>query len=187
MTARLAAQDHSSILTMSGGLPGLPALLGGLSALKIRGKSSLICARHVDDERQGWGSAVSVTILKRQSKRVRTLLDARLNSSLGAANVRVRDVSREGALVETGADIANGGDVALEFLGFNQPGTIMWRDGSWLGVQFHTALPDGAWTQISAPQMRVSAPRRFRHDQIEDDPERLDIIPRRIEMRLETK
>ncbi|MEM1197102.1 MAG: PilZ domain-containing protein [Pseudomonadota bacterium] len=130
---------------------------------------------------------MSVTVPKRQSKRVRTLLDARLNSSLGCADVRVRDVSREGAVIEACADAAHEGDVALEFLGHDQPGAIVWRDGSWLGIQFHTALPDWAWAEVSARQLRVSAPRNFRHDQIEDDPERLDIIPRRIELRIGSK
>ncbi|MEM9310424.1 MAG: PilZ domain-containing protein [Pseudomonadota bacterium] len=128
-----------------------------------------------------------VTIPKRQSKRVRVLLDALLVSSVGEVEVRVRDVSQEGALLEVGDNAPHQGEITLFFLDHSQQGSIAWREGSWLGVHFDQALPKSVWKALSTKRLRVGAPRTYRHDEIEEDPERIAVIPRRIELRLGSK
>ncbi|MEO1048156.1 MAG: PilZ domain-containing protein [Pseudomonadota bacterium] len=125
-----------------------------------------------------------VTLPKRRPKRIRVLIDGKLVSPLGEAVVRVRDISKEGALVETSDETSDVGEVELTFLEKSHAGTIAWREGSWLGITFNKELTKKVWKELSAKQLRVGAPRNYRHDEIEEDPERIEVTPRDIRMRL---
>ncbi|MEM6858033.1 MAG: PilZ domain-containing protein [Pseudomonadota bacterium] len=123
-----------------------------------------------------------VTIPKRRPKRVRVLLDGHIQTTEGETPVRVRDLSREGALIEVDEhsifDV--NASVKLAFLTHEVEGCVAWREGSWLGITFKRNLSAAVWKELSGKQLRVGAPRKYRHDTVEEDEERIEVTPRRI-------
>ena len=111
------------------------------------------------------------------------MLDGNLQTANGENDVRVRDFSTRGALVESDEPPAEGEAITLSCLGHHLKGKVAWIDGSWVGITLDTDLPKKTWKELSGNSMRISAPRKYRHDTVEEDPERLEITPRVIRMR----
>ncbi|MEM7780813.1 MAG: PilZ domain-containing protein [Pseudomonadota bacterium] len=126
---------------------------------------------------------MSVTVPKRKPKRIRVLLDGHLCSPESSVEVRIRDVSEMGALVELAGEANVDGSFKLAFLDTQIGGELVWREGSWAGVEFDEPLKAAVWEEVSKKQLRVGAPRKYRHDQLQPDEARLEVIPRNIVMR----
>lgn len=108
---------------------------------------------------------------KRKLKRPGTLLSGTVERTAGSQEVRVRDVSPEGALLE-GDNLPPVDEcVRLSCGTSNVLCQIAWIDGSWCGVQFLQPLAGTLSHQIGS-RLSVSAPRLYRHDRplTEDEP-----------------
>ncbi|WP_338466269.1 PilZ domain-containing protein [Novosphingobium sp. ZN18A2] len=111
------------------------------------------------------------TTRKRSRKRARVLLHGRLDGLSGPQDVRVRDISREGALVEVSTRPHVGEIVELTFGDTRVTGHAAWRDGSWVGMTFAEPLDGTTFVDATGNKLRVTAPRSYRHDRIADGDE----------------
>jgi hypothetical protein len=124
-----------------------------------------------------------ITIPKRRPKRVRILIDGTLEATEGPMDVRVRDISKGGALIETAAPPKTGEKVCLFCEGHELAGKVLWQKGVWAGIRFENALSDATWDQFTTLGLRVGAPRNYRHDLIPEDDKRIEVDRRTIRMR----
>jgi PilZ domain len=125
-----------------------------------------------------------ITLPKRRPKRVRLLLNGHLTTPAGKQNVRIRDVSTNGMLVEATDPPAVGETVTVGYAELELEGSVVWCEGSWAGIRFDQDLSGPTWDDLTAKQLRVGAPRRYRHDRIEEDEPQIEVTPRSIRMRL---
>ncbi|MDJ0979323.1 MAG: PilZ domain-containing protein [Erythrobacter sp.] len=123
-----------------------------------------------------------VTTPKRKPRRIRLLIEGSLETPVGQIDVRVRDLSKRGALIEVRERTLCDVDVKLTLMGDSRKGRIVWRAGSRIGIRFNRSLSEQAWNELAGRQMRVGAPRNYRHDQIETEPKRLKVTPRSIRL-----
>ena len=86
-----------------------------------------------------------VAIQKRTTKRSRVLLLAGLEAGGQQQEVRIRDVSTAGALVEVASELPAGQTVVLHCGDTSVEGRLSWSDGSWSGIEF----TQFAWYRIS--------------------------------------
>lgn len=114
-------------------------------------------------------AAVSINIPKRHPKRVRVMLDSMMETTSGQQNVRVRDISRDGMLLETNGSPVVGEAVRLSLGSHSLEGKVAWQDGTWCGVAFSRALDAQAWDAFCQQPLIVSMPRQYRHDRIAND------------------
>jgi len=121
-----------------------------------------------------------VTVEKRQSKRSRVLLKAHLEGEAGQQDVRIRDVSTNGALVEASRPPSVGEEVQLSCGDSSMKGRVAWVDGSWFGVEFLAPIETPTLADAVRNQMNVSAPRSYRHDRIPEYVEQIEVSSRVI-------
>lgn len=126
---------------------------------------------------------MAVAIQKRTTKRSRVLLVAHLEIEGQRQEVRIRDLSASGALVESADPPALGGQVRLHCGETSLEGRIAWTDGSWCGVEFSAPLTAGALVDSIGSRLKVSAPRTYRHDQVPEEEEQLEVAARVIRLR----
>ena len=129
---------------------------------------------------------MQATTEKRQPKRERALLHAHINGGLGPQEVRIRDVSVNGALVETSIQPSIGEKVQLSCGDTSMKGHVAWVDGSWFGMEFATPLTTSSLADTVGNQLRVSASRSYRHDRIpeaNEADEPIDASSRKISLR----
>lgn len=111
------------------------------------------------------------------------LLDGSLETSGGQQDVRVRDISEAGVLIEAPDSPGLGEKVCLSCSGHRLEGEVVWRKGSWSGIAFERPLDSAVWKDFSNQPMRVGAPRNYRHDEIADDEAGIEVTPRSIRLR----
>lgn len=124
-----------------------------------------------------------ITLPKRRPKRLRVLLDGYLETIRGQQEVRVRDISKGGVLIETSDSPSLGEKVRLLCSGQRLEGVVVWQEGSWSGIEFERSLGSTVWDDFSNQPMRVAAPRNYRHDEIADDDAQIEVTPRSIRLR----
>lgn len=124
---------------------------------------------------------MSITVSKRNPKRVRVMFDSVIETASGQQNVRIRDISKEGMLIETDGSLAFGENLKMSFKARVLEGTVAWQDGILAGIAFGNALDTHAWEDFSLPSLTVAMPRGYRHDRLAaDDGEPVEVTPRVI-------
>lgn len=127
---------------------------------------------------------MAVAIQKRTTKRSRVLLVAHIETDGRRQEVRIRDISSAGALVESAESPPVGELVQLHCGDTSLEGRIAWIDGTWCGVEFSEPLKSGALVDSIGSRLKVSAPRTYRHhDQVPEDEEQLEVAARVIRLR----
>lgn len=103
----------------------------------------------------------ALTFPKREPKRSRIFLSAQVDAGVGPVAVRIRDISRTGALLES--DFAPKGGETLELIcGETTLGArVAWADRGWFGVEFFTPLAIGDLVDAAGSKLSVSAPRTY--------------------------
>lgn len=109
---------------------------------------------------------LALPISKRELRRTRLYLSASLKSDSGCCEVRLRDISSQGALVEGPAAPAVPSFVQLIWENSVHDARVAWVDGSWFGITFEQPL-SGELLNHTDASMRVSAPRNYRRDSTE--------------------
>lgn len=79
---------------------------------------------------------------KRQAKRARVLLAAKLETPGGTLDVRLRDLSRKGALVECQTPPAVGTKVTFVRGSTRVPARVAWTAGIRIGLEFLTMIDE---------------------------------------------
>lgn len=96
-----------------------------------------------------------ITIPKRRPKRVRVLIDGTLEGAEGPVDLRVRDISRGGALIEMADAPKTGEKVRLSCSGHTLAGKVLWQKGVWAGIRFERPLSAATWDEFTALGLRV--------------------------------
>src|SRR3712207_4723101 len=73
---------------------------------------------------------------KRNVKRSRVLLTAKLRTSSGQVDAKLRDLSRKGALLESKADFEVGDEVTFARGDTVAPARVVWVGGNRIGIEF---------------------------------------------------
>jgi hypothetical protein len=129
-----------------------------------------------------WSPVMFITIPKRQPKRLRMFLDGVLATAAGELEVRVRDISEGGALIEAEGLPGEGEKASLLCSGHRLEGVILWQSDSRCGIGFEQSLSAAVLKHFSCPAMRVGAPRNYRRDRIAEDDEPVEVTPRSIRL-----
>lgn len=79
---------------------------------------------------------------KRQAKRARVLLAAKLQTPFGEVDCRLRDLSRKGALVECATVPPVGSEVVFARGSTHVPARVAWSGGSKVGLEFHYMIDE---------------------------------------------
>lgn len=124
---------------------------------------------------------MSIIIPKRQPKRVRVMLDGMIETAGSQQKVRIRDISRDGMLIETKGSFMAGDVLKLALGEHLLEGKVAWQEGTWSGVAFSKALDSQLWDALCQQPMMVGMPRQYRHDRIANDQaEPIEVTPRVI-------
>jgi hypothetical protein len=110
-------------------------------------------------------------------------VDGLLATTAGEQDVRVRDISEGGALIETQDPPAEGEKVSLLCSGHRLEGVVLWQADSRCGIGFEHPLPAAVLNDFSGRAMRVGAPRNYRRDRIAEDDVPIEVTPRTIRIR----
>jgi hypothetical protein len=113
---------------------------------------------------------------KRSLQRSRLYLGAHLECAAGYYQVRLRDVSSAGALLECSDPPSPGSLVELVLGSAIMDAKVAWRDGSWFGIEFELPF-SGNLVEKANAQLKVSAPRTYRREVSERECDR-DLIIR---------
>jgi len=105
---------------------------------------------------------------KRQPKRSHVLLVGQLEGESGSQEVRIRDVSTNGALVDAPDQPSVGEAVRLHVGEASIQGRVAWTDGAWLGVEFDEPLSGPALADTVGRKLRVTAPTSYRFDKLSE-------------------
>ena len=108
---------------------------------------------------------------KRTPPRSRVYMVAWLSGSNGWEEVRLRDISRSGALVETSEVPAVGSRVQLMRGGTRVGARVAWIDRTWFGVEFDRPLETGFLASQIGNHLKVSAPRWYRREYVAESSE----------------
>lgn len=103
----------------------------------------------------------ALTVPKRDDKRSRVFLSAEVDSGSGPVAVRIRDISRTGALLESDFAPAGGDTVTLSCGTTSLPARVAWADRGWFGVEFDKPLLVGKLVDSTGTKLQVSAPRTY--------------------------
>ena len=87
----------------------------------------------------------------------RVLLAARLHTSAGVSEARLRDLSRHGALIESPAIVKPGSRVTFERGATHVPATVAWAAGIRIGLEFDDPI-DESELLIHIGRARPAAP-----------------------------
>jgi hypothetical protein len=99
-------------------------------------------------------------------RRSRVLLSARLESSIGQQDVRIRDLSIKGALIEAAEPPPLGEDVTLSCGDVSLKGKVAWHDEVLVGIEFTQPLTGAMLGEAEERKLQVAAPRSYRHDRM---------------------
>ncbi len=108
---------------------------------------------------------------KRQTKRARVLLAAKLKTPWGEVDARLRDLSRKGALVECANSVPVGSDVVFVRGSTIVPARVAWSAGHRIGLEFHYMIDEHeVLVQLKRPSSGQQAqPQRFRRPGLNED------------------
>ena len=99
---------------------------------------------------------------KRTLKRSRVFLSAELDPGTGPVPARIRDISSNGALVESDL-LPEAGDVLQLTCGkVSLPARVAWGEAGCFGLEFDTPLLMSRVVDVAGVRLKVSAPRKFR-------------------------
>ena len=112
------------------------------------------------------GRAVPV-LPKRTPLRSRVYLVAWIHSSSGSEQVRIRDLSRLGALIEGAAAPPAGSTILLVRGKTTVEARVAWVDSIWFGVEFSEPIEAGFLADHIDPRLKVSAPRWYRREHLQ--------------------
>ncbi len=104
---------------------------------------------------------MTALVPKRDDKRARVFLSAQVVSGSGPVNVRVRDISSTGALLDSDHVPAKGETVTLNCGATSLQARVAWADRGCFGVEFYTPLVIGDLKDAAGSKLRVSAPRAY--------------------------
>jgi hypothetical protein len=112
---------------------------------------------------------------KRKAKRARVLLAARLSTERGELDVRLRDLSRKGALIECDRPPAVGAEVVFTRGSTTVPARVAWAGANRVGLEFKYMIDESeVLVQLrrnpsEASQPRFRRPRLYGEDLTEHD------------------
>ena len=118
---------------------------------------------------------------KRHPKRAKVFLRGRMRTDAGAREIRVRDVSSAGALIEAADPPATGETLSVACGEIAMHGTVAWSEGTWFGMEFSEPLDVETLADEIGNSLRVSAPRTYRQGDIPAEEEVLELDARKIE------
>lgn len=102
---------------------------------------------------------------KRSTKRARVLLAARLRTTAGEVDARLRDLSRKGALIECKERLAVGEEVVFMRGETVVPARVAWTAANRLGLEFLRMIEEReVLVHVAKPQARPQE--RFRRPRI---------------------
>jgi len=104
----------------------------------------------------------ALTFPKREPKRSRVFLAAEVDAGRGPVVVRIRDISRTGALLESDFAPARGETVRMTCGSTVAEGHVAWSDRGWFGVEFDSPLTVDDLIDPQGAKLNVSAPRTYR-------------------------
>lgn len=104
----------------------------------------------------------AITVSKREPKRSRVFLSARVEAAGSASDARIRDISTTGALLESDFEPGAGTEVQLSCGESRMSGRVAWAERGWFGVEFDTPLLTNSLVDPLGAQLMVSAPRTYR-------------------------
>ncbi|HUG45722.1 MAG TPA: PilZ domain-containing protein [Sphingomicrobium sp.] len=108
----------------------------------------------------------ALTIPKREEKRSRIFLNAQVVSGAGPTDVRIRDVSKMGALLESDTTPEPGENIQVQCGQTRLEARVAWVDRGWFGVEFETPLLVGRLADAGGAKLKVSAPRGYRSGEL---------------------
>ena len=123
------------------------------------------------------------TLQKRNPRRSRVLLRALLESASGQQEVRIRDISARGALLEAADPPPLGEEVRLSCGDSSPKGKVAWRNEVLAGVEFTEPLGGSLLAEAESRKLTISAPRSYRHDRMPPAEARIKAGDRVISMR----
>ena len=109
-----------------------------------------------------------ITVSKRSSKRTPLFLSGRLEGESFNQDVRVRDISVDGALLDADHPLEVFEPITL-ICGLSRiNGIVAWSEDGRVGVEFSEPVTGKTLTDTFQNKLRVSAPKSYRmgHDQI---------------------
>lgn len=105
---------------------------------------------------------------KRQTKRARVLLAAKLKTPFGEVEARLRDLSRKGALIECNTVPPVGCDVVFVRGTTIVPARVAWTAGVRVGLEFHYMIDEHeVLVQLKKPTNQQQ--QRFRRPGLNED------------------
>jgi hypothetical protein len=123
------------------------------------------------------------TLQKRNPRRSRVLLSAMLESSAGRQDVRIRDISIKGALLEAADPPPLGEKVILSCGDTSLKGKVAWHDEVLVGVEFTEPLTGSMLADAEGKKLKLAAPRSYRHDRMPPAEARIKTGNRLISLR----
>jgi hypothetical protein len=123
---------------------------------------------------------MSIIIAKRHPKRVRVMLDSMIETARGQEEVRVRDISKDGMLMESNDSLTVGETLSLSLGAHALEGKVAWQEGTWSGMAFSQPLDAVVWDAICQRPLAVTMPRAYRHDRIANDDGEPIAVTRRV-------
>lgn len=106
---------------------------------------------------------------QRSAKRNRVLLAAKLKTSKGDVDARLRDLSRKGALVECGEMLEVGDEVTFTRGTTSVPARVAWVGGNRVGLEFRRMIDESeVLVQLGRPA-NAPAQQRFRRPALHED------------------
>jgi len=123
------------------------------------------------------------TIQKRKARRSRVLLSASLESATGRQEVRIRDISITGALLEAEYPPPMGARITLTCGDSSLKGKVAWSDEVLLGVEFTEPLTGSMLADAEGRKLQLAAPRSYRHDRMPPTEARITAGDRVISLR----
>lgn len=111
----------------------------------------------------------ALTIPKRDEKRSRVFLSAEIESGGKSVAARIRDISSNGALMESDFAPRQGKSVHVTCGKTQLQAHVVWVDRGWFGVEFDSPLVMTRLVDQSGVKLKVSAPRSYRTGEKLDD------------------
>lgn len=121
------------------------------------------------------------TVQKRNPKRSSIFLGGHVEGPTGRQDVRIRNVSADGALIETSNPLSIEEGIVLSCGDAAINGRVAWGDGTLFGVEFAEPLTGTSLADATGSKMQVSAPRSYRHDRFPDEDEQIELAPRIVD------
>ncbi len=106
---------------------------------------------------------------KRSAKRNRVLLAAKLSTSFGEVDARLRDLSQKGALVECDERFSVGDDVVFTRGATVVPARVAWTGGNRYGLEFKRMIDESEVLVQLGRGASTTAQQRFRRPALHEN------------------